>query len=57
MTLRKPVGQHRLLPNHDWCDTCGGEGIVWVGNGPSEREEQCEECDGEGQSETQCEEA
>lgn len=51
MTLRKPVRQPKLLPNHKWCDTCGGEGIVWVGRGPSEQEEQCEECDGECQVE------
>lgn len=52
--VRKPVSQPKLLPDHEWCATCGGEGTVWVGRGPVEREEQCEECDGECQ--VQCEE-
>ena len=58
MNLRRPVNPPKLLPNHKWCDTCGGEGIVWVRTGADdERPEQCEECDGDCQVELECEEA
>ena len=52
MTSRKLVIQPKLLPSHTWCANCGGEGIVYVGRGPVEREAECEECGGECQVES-----
>lgn len=44
--MRSPLRTPRPAEGEEYCPTCDGEGIVWVGLGPDETREECEDCGG-----------